>query len=256
MAWDRPPRLSWMNTDTRMARYSAHLPLNGIGERGQRLIRNARVALIGLGGLGCPAAQYLVSSGIGKLTLCDFDTVNLNNLSRQILYRDGDIGQLKVEAATNALHRLNPDTRLESLATRMTDAEMQTLFTGCDLVIDTSDNYGTRLAVNRSCLELGIPWVMASCIRMEGQLMLMRPGQPGQACYRCAYGKAPDTLEDCPGAGVFAPVAGIIGTSAAHFGLACIAGLKVPQGLHVLDAYNWQWRSLRISKKPDCRDCS
>jgi molybdopterin/thiamine biosynthesis adenylyltransferase len=91
---------------------------------------------------------------------------------------------------------------------------------------------------------------------MEGQIMLMRPDQPGQACYRCAYGKAPDTLEDCPGAGVFAPVAGIIGTSAAHFGLACIAGLKVPQGLHVLDAYNWQWRSLRISKKPACKDCS
>lgn len=96
-----------MNTDTRMSRYSAHLPLNGIGESGQRLIRNARVALIGLGGLGCPAAQYLVSSGIGKLTLCDFDTVNLNNLSRQILYRDSDIGRLKVEAATDVLHRLN-----------------------------------------------------------------------------------------------------------------------------------------------------
>ena len=239
-----------------MLRYSAHLPLTGIGTAGQRRIRDAHVALIGIGGLGCAAAQYLVSSGIGKLTLCDFDTVAESNLSRQILYRSSDLGRPKVEAATETLQNLNPETELQSIAKRMTGKDMQTLFPACDLVIDASDNYGTRLAVNRSCLRLEKPWIMASCIRMEGQVMLLRPDLPQQACYRCAYGEAPDTLEDCPGAGIFAPVAGIAGTSAAHFALAYLAGMQPPAGLHLFDATNWQWQSLKINRNPSCKDCS
>jgi molybdopterin/thiamine biosynthesis adenylyltransferase len=238
-----------------MLRYSAHLPLTGIGAEGQQRIANSHVVLIGVGGLGCAAAQYLVSSGIGKLTLCDFDIVAESNLSRQILYRPGDIGRLKTEAATDALQSLNPDTDLRSVSKRMSDEDMQTLFPACDLVIDASDNYGTRLAVNRSCLALKLPWIMASCIRMEGQIMFMRPDLSNQACYRCAYGTAPDTLEDCPGAGIFAPVAGIVGTSAAHFALSSLAGLQPPSGLHLFDAANWQWQSLKIRRNDDCRDC-
>lgn len=244
-----------MTTDKNMRRYSAHFPLKGIGVAGQQRIGKAHVALIGIGGLGCAAAQYLVSAGIGTLTLCDFDTVTESNLSRQILYRPADIGRPKVEAATDFLNGLNPETRLQSVARRMSDKEMQTLFPNCDLVIDASDNYGTRLAVNRTCLELGVPWVMASCIRMEGQIMLMRPDLPEQACYRCVYGTAPDTLEDCPGAGIFAPVAGIAGVSAAHFALSSVAGMQPPSGLHLFDATNWQWQSLRINRKPGCKDC-
>ena len=239
-----------------MLKYSAHLPLTGIGTTGQQRIREAHVVLIGVGGLGCALAQYLVSSGIGKLTLCDYDTVAESNLARQILYRQSDIGRLKVEAATDILQTLNPQTRLESINRRMTDADMQALFPACDLVVDASDNYGTRLAVNRSCLSLKIPWIMASCIRMEGQIMLLRPDLPETACYRCTYGSAPDTLEDCPGAGIFAPVAGISGASASHFALAHLAGLPVPAGLHLFDAANWQWQSLRINKHPNCKDCS
>ena len=236
-------------------RYSAHLPLTGIGASGQQRIHNSHVVLIGVGGLGCAAAQYLISSGIGKLTLCDFDTVAESNLSRQILYRASDLGRSKVEAATETLQNLNPDTEIQSIAKRMNDEDMQALFPDCDLVIDASDNYGTRLAVNRSCLALGTPWIMASCIRMEAQIMLMRPDLPEQACYRCAYGEAPDTLEDCPGAGIFAPVAGIAGCSAAHFALACLAGMQPPAGLHLLDATNWVWQSLKIKKDLACRDC-
>jgi molybdopterin/thiamine biosynthesis adenylyltransferase len=244
-----------MSTDLDMLRYSAHLPLAGIGAAGQQRIANAHVALIGVGGLGCAAAQYLVSSGIGQLTLCDFDEVSESNLSRQILFRQTDLGRPKVEVATESLQNLNPDTDLQSVAKRMTDRDMKQLFPSCDLVIDASDNYGTRLAVNRSCLGLGIPWIMASCIRMEGQIMFMRPDLPETACYRCAYGKAPDTLEDCPGAGIFAPVAGIVGASAAHFALSSLAGLQPPEGLHLFDAANWQWQSLKTRKVPDCKDC-
>ena len=239
-----------------MLRYSAHLPLTGIGAAGQQRIRDAHVVLIGVGGLGCAVAQYLVSSGVGRLTLCDFDTVEESNLARQILYRQADLGRLKTEAATDALQNLNPETRLRSISRRMADKDMMALFPGCDLVIDSSDNYGTRLAVNRNCLELKIPWIMAACIRMEGQIMLMRPDLPAQPCYRCTYGSAPDTLEDCPGAGIFAPVAGITGTSTAYFALAHLAGLQTPAGLHLFDAGNWQWKSLRISRSPTCKDCS
>ena len=238
-----------------MLRYAAHLPLSGIGGTGQQRIGAAHVALVGIGGLGCAVAQYLVSSGIGKLTLCDYDTVTESNLSRQVLYRPADIGHGKTEVAIEALRALNPQTELRSVSTRMQDADMQVLFPACDLIIDASDNYGTRLAVNRSCLELGTPWIMASCIRMEGQVTLMRPDLPEQPCYRCAYGEAPDTLEDCPGAGIFAPVAGIAGTSAAYFALTHLAGLQPPAGLHLFDAVNWEWRTLKINKNPDCKDC-
>jgi molybdopterin/thiamine biosynthesis adenylyltransferase len=236
-------------------RYAAHLPLTGIGAKGQQQIRSSHVALIGVGGLGCAAAQYLVSSGVGKLTLCDYDTVSESNLSRQILYRVSDLGRSKVEAATEALQSLNPDSEIQAINKRMTDTDMQALFTNCDLVIDASDNYGTRLTVNRSCLKLKTPWIMASCIRMEAQIMLLRPDLPEQACYRCAYGEAPDTLEDCPGAGIFAPVAGVAGSSTAYFSLAYLAGMETRAGLHLFDAGNWSWRSLKIGMIPGCGDC-
>ena len=245
-----------MSTDNSALRYAAHLPLKGVGKAGQQRINDAHAALIGLGGLGCPAAQYLVSSGIGQLTLCDYDTVAESNLSRQVLYQPGDVGRLKTEAAVASLQRLNPEVNLQTITRRMHVDDMQALFPGCDLIIDCSDNYGTRLAVNRVCLEQGKPWIMASCIRMEGQLMLLRPDLPGLACYRCVYGDAPDTLEDCPGAGIFAPVAGLIGTSAAHFALAFLAGMDMPGGIHVFDGSKWAWRSLSTPKDPGCPDCT
>ncbi len=241
-----------MKTDRR---YASHLPLVAVGASGQARIRQAHVALIGLGGLGCAAAQYLVSSGVGCLTLCDFDTVAESNLARQVLYRAEDLGKAKIAVARQVLQAMNPDVELLTQHQRMTDETMQTLFPGCDFVIDASDNYGTRLAVNRSCIALKVPWLMASSVRMEGQLMLLRPDLHGQACYRCAYGQAPDTLEDCPGAGIFAPVAGIVGTSAAHYALAHLVGLPMPAGLHLFDAVYWSWRSLRIRQDLLCRDC-
>jgi adenylyltransferase/sulfurtransferase len=245
-----------MPSENDQLRYAAHLPLASLGKDGHARIRKSHVALLGVGGLGCAAAQYLVSSGIGELTLCDFDSVAESNLSRQILFKSEDIGTSKVETAAKKLSSLNPDTKLNVLNKRMTDSDMKLLFPNCDLVIDASDNYGTRLAVNRISLLLHTPWLMASCIRMEGQLMLLRPDLPDQPCYRCAYGEAPDTLEDCPGAGVFAPVAGIVGVSAAYFALASVAGITIPPGLHLFDATNWAWQSLRIKQNHGCKDCA
>lgn len=231
------------------------MPLIGVGAVGQQSIGQSHVVLIGLGGLGCTTAQMLVSSGIGKLSLCDFDTIAESNLARQILYRNSDVGQLKSEVAKDFLQNLNPETDIQAINNRMTDRELQEVLPSCDLVIDASDNYGTRLAVNRACLSHKKPWVMASCIRQEGQIMFLRPDLGDTACYRCAYGSAPDTLEDCPGAGIFAPVAAIVGASAAHFALAQLAGQQPPQGLHLFDAASWQWQSLKINKNEQCKDC-
>jgi len=237
-------------------RYSAHLPLEGIGPVGQARIGSAHVALVGLGGLGCITSQYLVASGIGRLTVCDFDTIAESNLSRQILYRPGDVDRPKTDAACESLHALNPAVEVKTISRRLHVDTMLQLFPACDLVIDASDNYGTRLAVNRACHELGIPWIMASCIRLEGQIMLLRPDLLQQPCYRCVYGEAPDTLEDCPGAGIFSPVAGIIGTSAAHFALTHLAGMKLPGGIHLFDGRTWSWQSLSTTKDVNCLDCS
>lgn len=249
------PDDSGPNATPASRRYAAHYPLSGIGDAGQTRIRQSHALLIGAGGLGCAAAQYLVSSGIGKLTLCDFDVVAESNLARQILYRQTDIGKRKVEVAAAALRLINPELKLRTISHRVADTEMLEIFPGCDFVIDASDNFGTRLAVNRSCLTTRTPWLMASCIRMEAQIMLFRPDLAGQACYRCAYGIAPDQLEDCPGAGIFAPVAGIAGITAAHFALATLAGLEMPGGLHLLDAKHWSWQRLKIPQNPDCKDC-
>lgn len=245
-----------MPIDQSLQRYAPHLALPQIGVRGQRAIGEASVLLIGLGGLGGVAGQYLASCGLGELLLCDHDRVAESNLSRQLLYSAADIGRPKVEAAEEALARINPGLKTRLLARRMDQASIAHLLPDCDLVIDASDNYGTRLAVNRACLEHGTPWVMGSCIRMEGQLKLFAADRPAEPCYRCVYGTAPETLEDCPGAGVFAPVAGVIGAAMAHLALLRIVGLETSGALHVLDAAAWSWRAIATTPRADCPDCA
>ena len=245
-----------MAVDPSQRRYAAHYALEKIGEAGQNRINAAKVMLVGLGGLGCAAAQYLAGSGIAELHICDFDTVSESNLARQLLYAPADVGRDKCEAACEALERINPQVSVRIHNIRADQSFLEGIGPGLDLLIDASDNYGTRLAVNRSSLKSGLPWVMGSCIRMEGQLMLFNPRDNDYPCYRCVYGEAPDSLEDCPGAGVFAPVAGIIGTSMAHMGLSWLAGLSPPKGLNLLDARDLNWHRLSVSKNPQCPDCS
>jgi molybdopterin/thiamine biosynthesis adenylyltransferase len=244
-----------MSSETERDRYAAHRALTALGEDGHAAIRASSILLIGLGGLGCAAAQYLTGSGIGRLILCDFDTVAESNLARQVLYGAQDVGRLKTHAARDALFRLNPDTALTLVEQRMDQAAIARRLAECDLLIDASDNYGTRLAANRACRAAGTPWVMGSCVRMEGQLMLFR-GTAEEACYRCAYGSAPDTLEDCPGAGVFSPLAGCVGTAMAHLALGHLTGGVTAPGMHLIDGATWRWRTLGVRQRPDCPDCA
>jgi adenylyltransferase/sulfurtransferase len=212
--------------------------------------------LIGLGGLGCPAAQYLVASGVSELLICDFDTVSESNLARQILYTPDDVGQLKTEIARKRLAAQNPSVSVTSYDKRVEPTQLNELVGAYDLIFDASDNYGTRLAVNRACLNHNKPWVMGACIRQEAQVMLFDWPDASAPCYRCIYGNAPETLEDCPGAGIFAPVAGQAGIFMAHIGLSFLAGLEVPHGLNLLDAQQMTWRRLVSEKNPDCRECA
>ena len=240
--------------DLKRTRYASHLPISAIGPSGQQRIAEGRVALVGMGGLGCAAAQYLASSGLGQLTICDFDRIEISNLARQVLYTAEDVGRRKAHVAATKLASLNADLVVTALTERIDTDRASELFRQHDLVIDASDNYGTRLVSNRAALDTGTPWLMAACIRMEGQLAVFRPDMEGP-CYRCAYGTAPETLEDCPGAGVFAPVAGVTGTLAALQALKMLLGLEVDNAMNLFDAERLQWRRIRITRKADCPAC-
>lgn len=245
-----------MNSEHRPGRDAAHLALADIGVEGQARIRDSKIALVGLGGLGCAAAPYLVASGVGTIVLCDFDTVAEGNLARQTLYSPADIGRRKAEVARQRLSHMNPETSITCVEERVTEQVLASDLSDCDMIIDASDNYGTRLAVNRACLRLGIPWVMGACIRMEGQVLLFEPKNDSAACYRCVYGTAPDTLEDCPGAGIMSTVAGLIGVAMAHLALTRLAGNRHTPAMHILDGKTLEWRKLAIAQNPDCEDCA
>lgn len=233
-------------------RYSAHLGLELIGVSGQERIRQSRVGLIGLGGLGCAVAQYLVSSGVGSLSMFDFDTVAESNLARQFLYRSSDVGARKVDVAKRRLSGDNPHVEIGAEPVRVDQAFLEDRLATLDLLIDASDNYGTRRAANRACIETKRPWVMGAAIRLEGQVAMFEPQAP---CYMCIYSDAAMGLEDCTGSGIFAPVAGIIGTTMGHLALMRLAGLHVASGLWIFDGAGNRWQSLNAVRRPDCPEC-
>jgi molybdopterin/thiamine biosynthesis adenylyltransferase len=240
-------------------RYARHVALAQIGEAGQARIAAGRVLIIGLGGLGCPAALYLASSGVGELRLNDFDRVDETNLQRQVLYREADIGERKAVAAARALAAVNPDCRLQVLDARLDEAALRDAVAAADLVLDGSDNFATRFAVNAACIATATPLVCGAAIRFEGQLCVIRPDVDGAPCYRCLYGEgSDDELEDCRGNGVLAPLVGTIGS------LMAVEALKVLLGrgeesvgrLLVFDALTLDWRSLKFGRDPACPVCA
>lgn len=237
-------------------RYARQLALPEIGETGQLRLAQANVLIVGLGGLGCPAALYLASCGIGRLVLCDHDRVDRSNLARQILFSEADIGQPKVQAAARALQRLNPEVNVETLESRMTAASLLPMIKNCSVVLDASDNYATRLAVNQACLATSVPWVMGAAIRSEGQLLTLTPGQANAPCYLCVYGDATESLDDCQGAGVIASVTGMVGTAMANEALRLLLRPdSLTATLHLLDAWAMDWRQVRVRQRAECQAC-
>lgn len=245
------------DSNQEIGRSARHIALSQVGEQGQAKIESATVLIIGLGGIGCASASYLTSSGIGQLLLCDFDTVDATNLGRQTLYGPDDIGKLKVDRAASRLAAMNPDVRLTEIPERLSDDALQEAVRQADVVLDGCDNFATRFQVSDACVTGKRRLVSGSAIRFEGQLAVFGPDYANSPCYRCLYKESDESLDNCAGNGVLAPVPGVIGTMMAVEALKIIAGLPVESGsLSLYDAIASEWGKVGISKRKNCPGCS
>jgi adenylyltransferase/sulfurtransferase len=237
-------------------RYARQIALPDVGAEGQAKLRKARMLIVGLGGLGCPAALYLASSGVGKLVLNDFDRVDETNLPRQILYGPSDVGELKVEAAKARLNALNPDVEIVCVSERLDTAALEDAIAGVDVVLDGTDNFAARFAVNRACVARRVPLVSGAAVRVEGQIAVF-PNRGDGPCYACLYNDEDEWLGDCQGNGVLAPVPGVIGTLMAGEALKLVLGW--PSSLHdrllLWDAKRGDWQSVALKRDPNCVVC-
>ncbi|GAB4170234.1 MAG: molybdopterin-synthase adenylyltransferase MoeB [Rhodocyclaceae bacterium] len=244
--------------DEQLLRYSRHILLEQIGIEGQERLRRARALVVGAGGLGSPAAMYLASAGIGSLALCDGDRVDLTNLQRQILHDTGSVGVSKAESGRRTLERLNPDCRVIALGERLQGEAIDREVAAADVVLDCSDNFATRHAINRACVRYRRPLVSGAAIRFDGQLAVYDLRQAASPCYNCLFPEGREAEEmRCAVMGVFAPLTGIIGTLQAAEALKLVAGCGEPLAgrLVLLDALSMEWRSIRLAKDPACTVC-
>ena len=240
-------------SDDEIERYARHLVLAELGGPGQQRLKAARVGLIGVGGVGAPAALYLAAAGVGTLRLIDDDTVALSNLQRQILFTGADTGRAKVEAGAAALDALNPHVHIEPVAERLTAANAAALIAGCDLVLDGTDDFATRFAVNAACVAAGIPLVSGALGRWSGQVAVFE----GRPCYRCLVPEVPPEAESCARAGVVGALAGVIGTMAALETIKWITGAGTPLSGRLLlyDGLAGTARTVTLPADPVCPVC-
>ena len=243
--------------DTQLLRYARHIMLPEIDIAGQVRLLAARVLIIGLGGLGSPVAMYLAAAGVGSLVLADFDRVDLSNLQRQIIHGTADLGAEKVASARDSLLAINPDIQVTTIAARLTADELQREVEAADIVVDSTDNFEVRFAINAACWRSGTQLVSGAAIRFEGQVLVVDPQLPTSPCYRCLYQDAPDTELDCATTGIAAPVVGIIGSLQALEVLKLMLGIgeSLVGYLLTFDAKYMLWRKLKLPKNPDCPVC-
>lgn len=243
-------------TDDELLRYSRQILLPEFDIDGQERLNQSHALIIGLGGLGSPVAMYLAAAGVGRLTLVDFDTVDLSNLQRQIIHRTADIGRTKVESARDTLRALNPLVQVTTLPRALDAVELQEQVGQADVVVDACDNLASRLAINAACVQAGTPLVTGAAIRLEGQVLVWRPGGEG-ACYRCLYRDTAMNPETCAQTGVLAPVVGIIGSVQAMEAIKVLTHLGEPLDgrLLLLDAARMEWRMMRVGRWPGCPAC-
>jgi adenylyltransferase/sulfurtransferase len=238
-------------------RYSRQVLLAGFGEASQERLLASRVLIVGLGGLGSPVALYLAAAGVGRLLLADFDAVDLSNLQRQILHTSERIGWTKVDSALATLSALNPHTELVGIKRSLSAERLRELAGEVDLIVDASDNFQTRYAVNAACVEAQIPLVSGAAIRAEGQVAVFS-GQLGDPCYQCLYPDDGQEGERCAREGVLAPLVGIIGSLQATEAIKLLSGYGKPliSKLMILDARDMAIRTLKIPRDPACPICA
>jgi len=248
----------------RLNRFARHIVLPEVGGVGQVALAEAHVALVGCGGIGSPALQYLAAAGVGKLTLIDDDVVEESNLQRQTIFTSADVGRSKAEAAVEWVHRFDPVLQASAVAARVGAGNAAKFVQGVDLVLDGCDNFATRLAVSDACVAMGIPLTSAAVGRFQGQVGNFAGHRDDEACYRCFVGDAFDAedCDTCAADGVLGALVGLVGSLAAMQTIRVIlqdhAALGDPQWsrLHLFDGFGPALRTLRIAKDPECKGCS
>ena len=244
--------------DEQLLRYSRQIMLPAIDIEGQSKLLSSTVLIIGMGGLGSPAAMYLASAGVGKLVLCDDDVVDLSNLQRQIVHRTADIGKAKTESAKKTLLALNPDVVIDTIAKRLDRDELCDQVKSCDVVVDASDNFDTRFLLNEVCVELRKPLVSGAAIRMEGQVTVFSNKSPLEPCYRCLYRNDGEIDQTCSENGVLSPIVGLIGSIQAIETIKILTnvGKILSNRLLIIDGSTMEFREIRLKKDPECPVCS
>lgn len=245
--------------DQQLLRYGRHILLDEIGIEGQQRLLDARALIVGLGGLGSPVALYLAASGVGRLTLCDHDTVDFSNLQRQIVHRTSTVGQPKVLSAQAALRDINPEVECIALAMRADEAQLNELVAQADVVLDCSDNFATRYAVNRACIAQKKPLVSGAAIQFSGQVAVFNHRLPEAACYNCLFPEDSQAAElRCATTGVFAPLVGIVGSLQAAEALKLL--ISIERGLSgkllTMDALDMRIVRSNLSRDESCCACS
>lgn len=244
--------------DDQLLRYSRQIMLPGLDIAGQEKLLASNILIVGAGGLGCPAALYLASSGVGHITIADDDKVDLSNLHRQIAHHSSSVGLSKVASLKESMLQLNPDIAITILAERLQDESLSLEINKADVVVDCSDNLQTRLDINKYCKQHKVPLVSGSAIRMEAQLCVFDHRLPENPCYQCLYDVDSELSLSCSESGVIAPLVGIIGSMQAleAIKLICEIGETVCGRLLILDAATMQWHEMSLKKNSQCPLCS
>lgn len=247
-----------MLSDTELDRYARQIILPQFGGAGQAKLKAAHIAVIGAGGIGCPAITYLAAAGVGRLTIIDHDHVELSNLQRQPLFTDADIGAPKAEVAAAAARRINPHVETVAVVARLDGANAAALLAGASLILDGCDNFDTRLAVNRAAVVLNIPLLSAAIGAFEGQVALYEGWRADAPCYQCLVGADPDREGiNCAETGVMGALAGLIGTMAALEAVRALTGWgsSLTGRLAIVDMLDRRWREVGVAKDPGCPTC-
>ncbi len=244
-------------TDQELLRYSRQILLQHVDIEGQIRLKSSRALIVGLGGLGSPVALYLAAAGVGELHLADFDSVDLTNLQRQVIHDSQSIGQAKVDSAMARLTAINPEVTLVAHRTALDADSLNAAVQGVDLVLDCSDNFSTREAVNAACVAVGKPLVSGAAIRLEGQLSVFDPRRAESPCYHCLYGHGSEAELTCSEAGVIGPLVGLVGSLQALEALKLLAGFGEPLvgRLLLIDALSTRFRELKVKRDPACSVC-
>ncbi|MBA1222727.1 molybdopterin-synthase adenylyltransferase MoeB [Pseudomonas fulva] len=246
-----------MLSDQELLRYSRQVLLSQIDIDGQLRLKQSKALIVGLGGLGSPVALYLAAAGVGELHLADFDTVDLTNLQRQVIHDSASVGMSKVDSALQRLQAINPEIDLIAHRQALDEDSLAAAVSAVDLVLDCSDNFGTREAVNAACVATAKPLVSGAAIRLEGQLSVFDPRRDYSPCYHCLYGHGSEAELTCSEAGVIGPLVGLVGSLQALEAMKLLAGFGEPLvgRLLLIDALGTRIRELRVKRDPGCAVC-